>query len=108
MQLFGLHVDILDEQSGHLSFAKSRPRCVATFLATFAPSRLASHTDNTAVNWTFSVRCSHKALTCDKGEVFSWRPRVNETLTAVCPQLLVGQLVPDLGVGRNEDRPQEH
>jgi hypothetical protein len=54
------------------------------------------------------VRCSHKALTCDKGEVFSWRPRVNETLTAVCPQLLVGQLVPDLGVGRNEDRPQEH
>src|ERR1017187_3764196 len=67
--------------------------------------RLVRASGNAARHHSF-VRCSHKALTCDKGEVFSWRPRVNETLTAVCPQLLVGQLVPDLGVGRNEDRPQ--
>lgn len=41
------------------------------------------------------VRCSHKTLTCNNGQVVSGRPRINEILTAVCPQLWPGQLVPD-------------
>jgi hypothetical protein len=54
VNLFGLQVDILDEQSEKL-FANSRPHCVATFLATFAPGgRPQSHRLAT-VTWIFSV-----------------------------------------------------